>query len=76
MAINIREFANRFSNEYEFLYEHDDRVAGYGEAVEAFDDFIKKHREFVMEFVQYRGDLVSSDREAAAFMFALDSMVA
>ena len=76
MAINIREFANRFADEYEFLYEHQDRVAGYGEAVRAFDEFFPRHREFVMEFVRYRGDCVTSDREAAAFMFALDAMVA
>lgn len=28
----------------------------------------------VKEFVAFRGDFISSDREAAAFMFALDSV--
>ena len=38
----------------------------------AFDRFQADHADFVREFAQYRGDVVSSDREAAAFMFALD----
>lgn len=45
------------------------------DAVEAFDEFLKKHKEFVREFAKYRGDFISSDREAAAFMFALESMM-
>lgn len=46
-------------------------MAGQREATEAFDDFVKQHRDFVREFVNYRGDFISSDREAAAFMFTL-----
>ena len=38
------------------------------------DDFLKEHNDFVGEFVRYRGDFISSDREAAAFMFALESL--
>lgn len=45
------------------------------DAVEAFDEFSQKHKEFVREFAKYRGDFISSDREAAAFMFALESMM-
>lgn len=72
--INIDTFTERFKKEYEFLYDNDDRVAGYSEAVAAFDDFLKEHNDFVGEFVRYRGDFISSDREAAAFMFALESL--
>jgi hypothetical protein len=75
MGINIHEFHRKFGEEYEFLYEHGDNVFGYREAVEAGDEFIKSHPDFVLEFVQYRGDYITSDREVAAFMFALDSMV-
>jgi hypothetical protein len=32
----------------------------------------KKNGDFVGEFAKYRNDLVTSDREAAAFMFALE----
>ena len=71
MNINIKAFAEQFSKEYDFLYENGDNVAGYDEAVDAFDNFVKDNGEFVGEFAKYRGDFVSSDREAAAFMFAL-----
>ena len=72
--INIHEFYKQFQKEYQFLYEHHNRVAGYIEAVEAFDSFAASHKDFVCEFVRYRGDFISSDREAAAFMFALETM--
>lgn len=72
--IDIKQFAKQFNKEYEFLYDNDDYVAGYREAVEAFDNFVEKHAEFVGEFVDYRRDFVSSDREAAAFMFALETL--
>ena len=78
MNINIHEFAKKFSEEYGFLYDNGDRVAGYREAVEAFDEFLRNDiggfKKFVREFCNYRNDIVSSDREAAAFMFALESM--
>lgn len=72
--LNIHDFSKRFSKEYKFLYDNRNNVAGYREAVDAFDDFAKAHGDFVCEFVKFRGDFISSDREAAAFMFALDSM--
>lgn len=73
-SINIHEFLKKFNQEYRFLYDNCDRVAGYCEAVDAFDAFAPQHKVFVSEFVKYRGDFISSDREAAAFMFALESM--
>lgn len=72
--INIAEFEKQFNKEYEFLYGHNDNVAGYREAVQSFDEFIKIHGDFVGEFAKYRGDFISSDRECAAFMFALETM--
>jgi len=75
-AINIHEFLNRFNEEYDFLYQNYDQVAGYHEAVDAFDDMFKNENSarFVREFAEYRGDILSSDRGAAAFMFALEAM--
>lgn len=70
--INIERFLKQFNAEYEFLYENRDAVAGYDEAVDAFCLFLNDHFDFVCEFAKYRGDVISSDREAAAFMFALD----
>lgn len=72
--VNIKKFSEKFQEEYNFLYDNNDNVAGYREAVEAFDEFLPNQKEFVMEFNYYRGDIISSDREAAAFMFALDDM--
>lgn len=74
IEIKIEEFEDRFNKEYDFLYEHDDNVVGYREAVVAFDKFLEINSEFVGAFAAHRGDFISSDREAAAFMFALDSM--
>lgn len=74
--IGIERFKQRFDEEYDFLYDHRDNVAGYSEAVDSFDEFLKNeaNARFVREFAAYRGDVVSSDREAAAFMFALDAL--
>lgn len=72
--INIKEFLEKFNDEYTFLYSSNGSVCGEKEAPRAFDDFSKQHGDFVREFVIFRGDFISSDREAAAFMFALDSM--
>lgn len=74
--INIQAFGEQFDIEYDFLYDHEDRVAGYEEAVEAFDTFLANHGDFVRVFAEYRGDCITSDREAAAFMFALYSLAA
>ena len=72
MNINIAGFKKQFEKEYSFLYDNRDKVAGYDEAVSAFDNFLSAHNSFVCAFVKYRGDMITSDREAAAFMFALD----
>jgi len=72
MNINIHAFSKQFEKEYNFLYENRNNVAGYEEAVTAFDKFLKDHTNFICEFNTYRNDIISSDREAAAFMFALE----
>mgnify|MGYP004454808251 FL=1 len=72
-AINIEEFLAQFEKEYDFLYENGN-VTGEDEAAQSFDKFAETHKEFMTEFVKYRGDFISSDREAAAFMFALQEM--
>lgn len=75
-TINIHAFRDQYNKEYRFLYDHCDNVAGYDEAVVAFDDFAKAHQDFVSGFCTFIGDFISSDREAAAFMFALETMSA
>ena len=76
--INIGRFLHKFNKEYNFLYEADVNhkiVPGYDEAVDAFDSFIMFNGDFVGEFAKYRGDFISSDREAAAFMFAMEEFL-
>lgn len=73
--INIHEFLMEFKRQYTFLYEWNNRVAGYDEALKEGDEFIKNHPDFVGEFIRHRGDFISSDREVVAFMFALDNMI-
>ena len=74
--IDIKEFQRKFRQEYANLYDHRDNVAGYREAVEEFDNYMAVDfggfQRFVNEFVDYRKDIISSDREAAAFMLALE----
>lgn len=72
--ISIEKFCEQFQKEYHFLYDFRGYIAGYDKAVSAFNRFRIDHADFVREFAQYRGDVVSSSREAAAFMFALDSL--
>lgn len=76
--IPIKDFECRFNKEYGFLYDAFDRVAGFNEAVSSFDKLIKNNasfKAFVAEFAQHRGDMITSDREAAAFMYVLTDMV-
>jgi hypothetical protein len=74
--VDIYAFAEQFQKEYDQLYESE-HVAGYQEAVEAFGRACngESFRRFVAQFAKFRGDLVSSGREAAGFMFALDACV-
>lgn len=74
MMINIKSFMKKFQQEYDFLHENRDAVAGMQEAVDEFDERMsdEKFAGFVGEFARFRGDFISSDREAAAFMFALE----
>ena len=74
--IDMKKFEEVFYDEYEFLYEHNENVAGYEEAVDAFDSDLSypKFKSFVLAFNEFRNDLISSDREAAAFEFACEAM--
>ena len=72
----MSKLLNRFQTEYDFLYENNDRVAGYREAVTWFDQHqndenVAPHRNALIE---ERGDFISSDREAAAFSFAYEAL--
>ena len=72
----VQEFLNRFNQEYDNLYNCNDYVAGFGEALEFREHIIETQPEFVSEFIRYRQDVLSSDREIAAFGFVLSDMLA
>jgi len=72
MNVQIEKFLDTFNENYDELYNTRDMIAGTNEAVLFFDEFVKSHGDFVGEFAKYRGDLITSDREAAAFVFALE----
>lgn len=76
-SFDIQRLSQEFGDEYEYLYNADAYVAGYDEAVEFFDDELAnggKFKQLVTDFVKYRHDAISSDREAAAFVFACDKL--
>jgi hypothetical protein len=66
---NTNEFLCKFNETYNELYERKDAVKGMQEAVQTFDRFLAEHKTPVAEFVRFRGDFISSDREAAAFVY-------
>lgn len=74
--LTMKKLLDKFVEVYNYLYEHyQTPVPGYDEAVKGFDDFLATPvgKVFIRTFVEYRGDAVTSDREAAAFIFALRS---
>lgn len=71
MSVSIEELGRRFARAYDELYRTRDGLTGYSEAVAAFDSFAARNGDMLAEFARHRGDFVSSDREAAAFMLAV-----
>ena len=73
MKLNINEFLKKFNENYNFIYENNDAVVGYRDALEFGDKFImdNKNKSFIEEFNSFRNDILSSDREVVAFAFTL-----
>lgn len=69
-----------FAAAYDFLYEYGDSTPAYNAAVKDFDEKIKNKRskfyKTVCAFIEFRRDVISSDREAAAFMIAYKKLFA
>lgn len=82
--IDLAELRNRTAENYGILYENDDKIdggaAGYFSASSlcgSFDDYMEVNSEFrklVQTYTKYVGDFLSSDREAAAFIYAVDEL--
>lgn len=78
-GIDIDALLKQFNDEYEFIYDTEvggHEVAGYGDAMEYGDWLIKHRKKLVNAFARRRGDMLSSDREVAAFGFAVNSLAA
>ena len=74
--VNMKELLEKYENIYETIYAARDNVPGFDEAVDSFCLFLNSNFELVCAFDKCRGDVISSDREAAAFMFALKEIKA
>lgn len=71
MKINIEDFHKKYCENYDWLYNGGDQISGYDELVDMFDAFAFQHPVWVSEYCAYRKDLITSDREAAAFILTL-----
>lgn len=76
---NMKELKNAFIKNYSRLYQTDDdhESGEFCDAVDKFDELSANDPQFaatVQKFNKYMGDLISSDREAAAFVMALDDL--
>lgn len=70
--INMNRFYEKFGEIYEDIYNSRDQYPKFDWAVKQFDEnLMKNQHDFVMEFVEFRGDMITSDREAAAFTFTV-----
>lgn len=77
--IDLKNFDRKFDEEYAFLYDAKGEVAGEREACDYFwhlcdtdENFLEFVRKYVQTIRQY--DPISSDREASAFIFALEDL--
>ena len=74
---NTKEFKKilkKYQENYHFIYENEDKVAGFSEAKEAFKSFYDTHLDFISQFLHYQQDLIIRDREQAAFMFTMEDL--
>ena len=67
MKYNMDDLLRLFNFEYGYLLDHDDDVCWYQDALKIGDEFLSSDHPAVGEFIRYRGDFLSSDREVAAF---------
>lgn len=68
-----QQLLDRFNNVYKVLYDND--VATNQVLIDAFDKAFEQDdfKERVKEFVKYRRDMLSSDREIVAYMLVTNT---
>lgn len=71
VTMNANDFLNEFNKNYDAIYDGLVDYDTVDAAVSFGDEFIKTHKDFVSEFVKFRGDFLSSDREVAAFALTI-----
>lgn len=77
MTINCQTLLDQFNKNYDFLYNSKAYVAGYNEALDYFDNTVCKNKALtyiLSKFVDFRGYILSSDRECVAFVFSLEDL--
>lgn len=77
MTINYQALLDQFNKNYDFLYNSKAYVAGYDEALDYFDNTVRKNKvlsDILGRFVEFRSDFLSSDRECVAFVFSLEDL--
>lgn len=73
----LKKINEQLAREYDKIYELEEKgkkVPGYYIALHAWDYFFEWNEEFVCEITKLRGDMLSSDRECVAFMFAMEKL--
>lgn len=77
--IDLKRLSEDFREAYEYFYENDgEKIPGYVGLVKFYDSHIPyfgDFRDLVKKFNELRGDFISSDREAAAFVAALANQI-
>lgn len=74
MPYDKKQFSNRFSEEYDILYNSKNAIDNYYELLKEGDAFIEAHPRFIGEFNEFRKDFISSDREVVALMRTIKAM--
>lgn len=66
---NWTEFNKHFYDNYDQIYNDDELEMSWYDLVDEFDRLMgeEKFKQFVVDFAENRGDMVSSDRECEAF---------
>ena len=66
----LEDFAIAYNMAYDFLYDNDVNLSNYRELVDFGDSLLRDEWVIVKQFNYYRLDILSSDREVAAFGIA------
>lgn len=66
----LEDFAVAYYTAYDFLYDNDVNLSNYRELVDFGDSLLRDEWVIVKQFNEYRLDILSSDREVAAFGIA------